>query len=277
MLKNRSKAVTSKQAIMGDHSSLPCPTENFTKPISFLLGSPKFFRGFMSNGSPETEEAISPTSIFDTKPFSGNPFGYDKTQAKSPGTFPETKRSWENLESVGIGVALIDSDPTSGESANENFSKPNSKMVLFGSQLKVQIPHLLPSVLSPAESPKSPADFGIKTRNSQLGSLSPFGSLNSGIQTKDSPRIFTGMELSEDYTCVISHGPNPRTTHIFDNCVVESRCGVSALTQNSCCTFPENPNSPHENFLSFCHTCKKNLSQERDIYIYRLDLLTSSL
>ena len=90
MLKNRSKAVTSKQAIMGDHSSLPCPTENFTKPISFLLGSPKFFRGFLSNGSPETEEAISPTSIFDTKPFSGNPFEYDKTQAKSLRTFPKS-------------------------------------------------------------------------------------------------------------------------------------------------------------------------------------------
>ena len=133
MLKNRSKVVTSKKAIMGDHSSLPCPTENFTKPISFLLGSPKFFRGFLSNGSPETEEAISPTSIFDTKPFSGNPFEYDKTQAKSPRTFPKTKRSWENLESVGIGVDLIDLDPTSGDNANENFSKPNSKMVLFGS------------------------------------------------------------------------------------------------------------------------------------------------
>ena len=92
MLKNRSKAMTSKQAIRGYHSSLPCPTENFTKPISFLLGSPKFFRGFLLNGSSEIEKAISPTSIFDTKPFSGNPFGYDKTQAKSPGTFPETKR-----------------------------------------------------------------------------------------------------------------------------------------------------------------------------------------
>lgn len=268
MLRNRSRAVASKQAIMGDHSSLPSPTENLTKPISFLLGSPKIFRGFISKCLPEAEEIISPTSIFDTKPFSGNPFEYEKTQA-SPGTFSETKRSWEKLDSIGIGVALIDSDPINGEGANENFSKPNSRMVLFGSQLKVQIPHLQPSALSPAESPKSPADFGIKTRNSQLASLSPFGSLNSGIQTKDSPRIFTGMELSEEYTCVISHGPNPRTTHIFDNCIVESCCGVSALSQNNYCTFPENPNSPPENFLSCCHTCKKNLSQERDIYIYR--------
>ncbi|KAJ9696166.1 hypothetical protein PVL29_008420 [Vitis rotundifolia] len=255
MLRNRSRAVTSKQAIMGDHSSLPCPTENLTKPISFLLGSPKIFRGFMAKGLPEAEEIISQRRFLILNPFLE--------------THLKTKRSWENLDSIGIGVALIDSDPINGEGANENFSKPNSRMVLFGSQLKVQIPHLQPSALSPAESPKSPADFGIKTRNSQLASLSPFGSLNSGIQTKDSPRIFTGMELSEEYTCVISHGPNPRTTHIFDNCIVESCCGVSALSQNNYCTFPENPNSPPGNFLSCCHTCKKNLSQERDIYMYR--------
>ncbi|EMS62216.1 hypothetical protein TRIUR3_26044 [Triticum urartu] len=32
------------------------------------------------------------------------------------------------------------------------------------------------------------------------------------------------MAMSEDYTCVISRGPNPRTRHIFDDCIVES-CG----------------------------------------------------
>ncbi|GMI73812.1 hypothetical protein like AT3G22550 [Hibiscus trionum] len=54
------------------------------------------------------------------------------------------------------------------------------------------------------------------------------------------------MELSEDYTCVKSHGANPKTTHIYDNCVVRSSY-----------------------FLSFCHTCKKDLEQKIDIYIYR--------
>uniref|UniRef100_A0A0A9G8L9 Uncharacterized protein n=1 Tax=Arundo donax TaxID=35708 RepID=A0A0A9G8L9_ARUDO len=30
------------------------------------------------------------------------------------------------------------------------------------------------------------------------------------------------MEPSEeDYTCIISRGPNPRTVHIFGDCVVE--------------------------------------------------------
>ncbi|CAI0629581.1 unnamed protein product [Linum tenue] len=39
------------------------------------------------------------------------------------------------------------------------------------------------------------------------------------------------MELSEDYTCVISHGPIPKTTHIFefDDCIVDACCGVFTL------------------------------------------------
>ncbi|CAA0343673.1 hypothetical protein AtNW77_Chr1g0082341 [Arabidopsis thaliana] len=29
------------------------------------------------------------------------------------------------------------------------------------------------------------------------------------------------MALSEDYTCIISHGPNPKTTHIFGDCILD--------------------------------------------------------
>ncbi|KAJ9549680.1 hypothetical protein OSB04_022223 [Centaurea solstitialis] len=29
------------------------------------------------------------------------------------------------------------------------------------------------------------------------------------------------IELSEDYTCVRKHGPNPKTTHIFGDCILE--------------------------------------------------------
>nr|DAD36132.1 TPA_asm: hypothetical protein HUJ06_006772 [Nelumbo nucifera] len=122
-------------------------------------------------------------------------------------------------------------------------------MVLFGSQLKIQIPPLPPFVLSSAESPKSTPEFGIKTRNSQTSQLysfssglsplsrkSAFGSASFGLKAPASPKIFTGslspseMELLEDYTSVITHGPNPRTTHIFDNCIVESCCGVVSLS-----------------------------------------------
>ena len=52
------------------------------------------------------------------------------------------------------------------------------------------------------------------------------------METPNSPRVFSRclstseMELSEDYTCVITHKPILRTTHIFYNCIVESCCGV---------------------------------------------------
>ncbi|GMJ01151.1 MEDIATOR OF ABA-REGULATED DORMANCY 1 [Hibiscus trionum] len=86
------------------------------------------------------------------------------------------------------------------------------------------------------------------------------------IPSKDScPRgrgcvPITEMELSEDYTCVKSHGANPKTTHIYDNCVVKSCC--SGLEEAEC-------GGKSDDFLSFCHTCRKNLEQKIDIYIYR--------
>ncbi|CAI9775901.1 unnamed protein product [Fraxinus pennsylvanica] len=154
-------------------------------------------------------------------------------------------------------------------------------MVLFGSQLKIQVLPLPPSVFSPTDSPRSPSDFGIKTKNSQLGSFcwkclspspvkkSPFGSLNSGVFSSLSA---SEIELLEDYTCVISHGPNPKTTHIFDDCIVEIYCGVVKLSESRKQTgFFSNRSMSYssENFLSFCYSCKKNIGQGKDIYMYR--------
>ncbi|XVF80808.1 hypothetical protein PTKIN_Ptkin15bG0105100 [Pterospermum kingtungense] len=265
MLRNKPRAVTSKQALMADHSSKSSPAQNYTTPIPSFFGSPRF-KAFTSQVLPETDVSVkSPTSTLDAKPFFplgniNNPFGYD---IKSPKLFsPNNKQnSPEKLESKGIGLAIIDT--LDGKPVEEKCSSEtgnNKKMVLFGTELRVQIPPVPPSSISPSSSPKSPTDFGIKTRNSHA-----FGSPNSGIHIKGSPRVFTGclpvkeMELSEDYTCVISHGPNPKTTHIFDNCVVESYCSVSNQPKSA------TPKS----FLSFCHTCKKNLEQKIDIYIYR--------
>lgn len=273
MLRKRSRASTSKQALMADCGSLPSPTDKYRRPpSSSFFSSPRLFTGFSSKVFSETETMMSPTSILDSKPFSGfrNPFTNTTSTIKP--SEPEPRRHWDKLDSRMIGLGIVDA--LTHDESDPKLSKPESRMVLFGSQLKIQIPPLPPSVLSPAESPKSPADFGIKTRNSQLGPFSPclsqspakksgFGSANSGLEAPNSPRIFTGcfsateMELSEDYTCVISHGPNPRTTHIFDNCIV----GFSASRKEND-VFPES-------FLNFCHSCRKNIGQGKDIYIYR--------
>ncbi|KAK4482283.1 hypothetical protein RD792_009435 [Penstemon davidsonii] len=239
MLRNKSGAVASKQALMADQSSLISPSS----PISSFLNSPRFFNVFFSKKA-ETN-SMSPTSILDTKNSSFiNPFGYETNQPKPPTQFHKINDNSSKSEPQAIGLALIDS-------LIEEKTEANNK-VLFGSKLNVQIPITNPQ-----------SDFGIKTPNSQL--LSPF----SG--TKDFKRQLSlkEMELSEDYTCVISHGPNPKTTHIFDNCIVES-CSDDDDTKFSEnkkieCDFEINVSD----FLSFCHTCKDSLGQGKDIYMYR--------
>lgn len=89
------------------------------------------------------------------------------------------------------------------------------------------------------------------------------------------PLSASEIELSEDYTCVISHGPNPRTTHIFGDCILE--CHTSDLANFSKkeeqgievkCLDGSVPDVS-DGFLSFCYSCKKKLEEGEDIYIYR--------
>lgn len=297
MLRNRSRAVTTKQALMPDQSFPSPPSQNRTKPISSFFGSPNYLTGFLLKDHFDTD-TMSPTSVLEAKPFmttttTNQLFGYDKNHSKPkpPTIFSGNKHPWEELDPKGVGLALVDSMIV--EKIDEISS--HSRKVLFGSKLKIQIPSIPPNAFSPNELPKSPADFGIKTRNSVVvNSLSPFGSVKSSTQTKEYPGFLSPseMELSEDYTCVISHGPNPKTTIIYDDCIVESGCGgvPSARTdkivtiQSGCGgvgfsgmkkeynSVSEKSNFPPESFLSFCYTCKKNLEQGKDIYIYRLVL-----
>ncbi|MBA0588620.1 FCS-Like Zinc finger 8 isoform X1 [Gossypium raimondii] len=240
-------------------STLQSPTDKVQKkPTSF----PKLLTGFTLKAfSDNTESIMSPKSILDSKPCSAlkNPFWSESSTPKTPE--PEAKHK---LDSKGIGLAIVDS-------FKDDYFDPNlPKPVLFGSQLRIQIPSL-PHVLSPAESPRTPPEFSTKTRTSQLSSFSSVLSPSSVRETLNSPRILIGnlpaseMELSEDYTCVISHGSNPRTTHIFDDCIVESCCGVVGFSS------PKRNGSSYqsENFLSYCYACKKNLSPGKDIYMYR--------
>ncbi|KAI3760112.1 hypothetical protein L1987_50502 [Smallanthus sonchifolius] len=251
MLRNRSRAITKQSPIMADHqaSSRSSPTTpDPTRSISTFLGSPRFFNGFFS------PKILSPTSILETNKqicnFAGNPFRFTKNPENPTKIYEGNKHKSENFDSGGIALVLVQENP------NGNIcNKPNtsSRKILFGSKLKIQIPSLEPF---PNGSPESPGDFGIKTRNSQFSG----GPIPTGF---GSPRFCTGplslreMELSEDYTRVISHGPNPKTTHIYDNCVVNSCCGIRVGS------------SPLESFVSFCQTCKKNLDEGSDIFMYR--------
>ncbi|KAK9139929.1 hypothetical protein Scep_009610 [Stephania cephalantha] len=251
---------------------------------SSLFSSPRFFNGFCVKSLSETDSGMSPTSILDSKPFSDKDNSTNSSRLSTEPCldckFSPRERTLDS-KSVGL-ISIVDA-----ETNNKNNSNSSTPMVLFGSQLKIQIP----SVLSPAEdSPKFPSHSCIKTRNSRPGSSSyspgmspnstkksPFGSLNSSVGTVGSPRVFTGclsaseMELSEDYTCVISHGPNPRTTHIFEDCIVDD-CfgfnGVSSFKKDNCFS-ADHLSFSSESFLSFCYNCKMSLVQGKDIYMYR--------
>lgn len=238
MLRNRSRAVT-KQSLMADHNSVPATKP---KPISSFFGSPRFFNGFFSKGVTSFEPVNKPTSMLESPRISyfGSPFGYyDRNMAKSPRSATENK-PFTN-ENAKIGLAFINSmNDEKSVDHNLNSTKP---------KLKIRIP-------------------GINTQSSD-DLLTPSSGLNSEVQAGNISTAclsWSEMELSEDYTCVISHGPNPKTTRIFDNCIVESCCGVVALSDLK---NEYNLSSPSQSFLSSCHTCNKNLGQGNDIYMYR--------
>lgn len=261
--------MTSKQAIAGDHNNQQwLPPEKSTKPSSFFFNSPRILKGFFTI-SYENESIMSPTSILDTKPFSAltNTFWAEKKPPNpNPKTFSGNKHSWEEINSSkGISIALVDNSESNNLSSKQNQRR---KLVVFGSQLRIQVPPT-PSFF-PCSSPVSPGEFGIKTpmSNLKLSEKNPDG---IGVERENLSII--DMEQSEDYTCVISHGPNPKTTHIFGNCIVESCCGVDGCSSSSSSSYRQNgfvSLSP-ENFLSFCHHCKKQLQQGEDIYMYRGD------
>lgn len=240
MLRKRSRATDGKQVLMPD--AKPRPSSLFPLCLSY-------------HGSSDSEAAMSPTSILETKNLSstGNHFFSDR-QPNKPPFDAVTTTTTTTATSSAIGLGIIDA--LNGEKSVAISPKAQSRMLLLGSQLKIQIPSLCSGSMSPVG---SPIEFGLKNRDSQLALLSP--------APASSPRVFTGsipmseMELSEDYTCVISHGPNPRTTHIFDNCVVE-RCGDGSSAA-------DRGGYLLDDFLSYCHACKKNLGQGKDTFMYR--------
>lgn len=257
MLRSRSRAVIGKQSLVDHHRSSQAPvaqSHSRNRVSSFFAPA---FGGFNTSRfcSDPIKPMLSPALILDVSPFSA-------LRTPLADRFPGgKKRSWEDLESRGIGLAII--DKLFEQMPERNHPKSNRNLVVFGSSMKVRIP---PSPAPALELPESPTDYGIRTRNSHLSSPNPRapGSNSTGDLTEC--LSVSEMELSEDYTCITYHGANGRTTHIYDNCIVESHFTVQ----------PDKPKAAPSSFLSFCYTCKKSLEQTKDIYIYRYPLFYST-
>ncbi|KAF5726209.1 hypothetical protein HS088_TW23G00950 [Tripterygium wilfordii] len=104
--------------------------------------------------------------------------------------------------------------------------------------------------------------------------------LSSGSGNGVSGSLSTSeIELSEDYTCVISHGPNPKKTHIFGDRILEchnndlsnfGKNGEMETGLQRTDTGPKTASLFHSSdFLSFCFFCGKKLEEGKDVYIYR--------
>ncbi|KAE9588047.1 hypothetical protein Lal_00003171 [Lupinus albus] len=128
--------------------------------------------------------------------------------------------------------------------------------------------------LPPATGRSLQLDYSLKTRSSSLPISIDFSNGHIG------PLSAREIELSEDYTCIISHGPNPKRTHIFADCILDcQKNDFSELVKkegptvknSDVSTFSEGSSCPHpsNNVLSFCNSCSKKLDKEEDIYTHR--------
>ncbi|KAK8940252.1 hypothetical protein KSP40_PGU016113 [Platanthera guangdongensis] len=243
---------------------------------------------FVGKGLQDSDSLKSPTSPLDHRVFSNLGCSF----VQSP-TSP--RKSWD-CSRVGLGLVDSLSDET--------------KNILLGSQMRtIGIPtpkisnlssiSMESSIFSPFGScekidddsrpndkakqiysnPKPNSDFFIsdsKSSNPGLLSASLPVSINSIHGFTDSLSA-SEIELSEDYTCIISHGPNPKKVHIFGDRVLENYAidsqdskkeggGSSHWIVKSLENYPPFPST---DFLSFCCFCKKKLEAGKDIYMYR--------
>ncbi|AEC07736.1 unnamed protein product [Arabidopsis thaliana] len=82
-----------------------------------------------------------------------------------------------------------------------------------------------------------------------------------------SDNAFSSEDDMEDYTCIIAHGPNPKTTHIYGDRVLE--CHKNELKGDEDNKEKFGSVFPSDNFLGICNFCNKKLGGGDDIYMYR--------
>ncbi|CAN6326864.1 unnamed protein product [Urochloa humidicola] len=246
--------------------------------------------------------ARSPTSPLDLRPFAA--LGGSLLRS------PRSPRSWDSHR-LGLG-GLVDDAPLAdparsrllGPQMRHPFKLPQRLAKSFtttqprvcGQAASPEFGNVEPAAGVPCSRsygdvksgpevavPGGGAQPGAGSHAADLGELRASGSLPASI---GGPRRYVGsvsateVEQSEDYTCIIAHGPNPKTTRIFGDCILEP-CTVRVPDGESVDAMEVKEGAESywlvkcfddgetgEEFLSSCVSCKKKLDGN-DSYIYR--------
>uniref|UniRef100_A0A453H1P2 FLZ-type domain-containing protein n=1 Tax=Aegilops tauschii subsp. strangulata TaxID=200361 RepID=A0A453H1P2_AEGTS len=235
-----------------------CGTDRGERLVPESSSSPRPYMalpqaGFLDGAEQGPSSSMSPTSILETKQFCCSalpPFLSERSLRKA------------HMETAALGPEPAGAGGLADVLREHGDAKAGGRKVVFGSQLRIQVPSG-----RAVELVSSPIEFGVKNRDAVL---SPARRFLPEVVSSPTARVFAAgeMAMSEDYTCVISRGPNPRTRHIFDDCIVES-CG-DVLVDNGPGTAGGGGDAvPPSGVLSSCHACRRQLGHANDIFIHR--------
>ncbi|XP_010912830.1 FCS-Like Zinc finger 10 [Elaeis guineensis] len=284
-----------------------------------IIGVSDLYARLNTMGLFDLDSSSSPTSPLDRKLFS-NPGGPSVSSPGSPVHDGLPKNTNPNKVGLGLVDSLTDEVMPLGQVLRFSESRKVVLGSKMGIQIPGPKAHLDVLSHNPSENHRSSRQTPTDCFHIRFGQpKTQLASKIAGVQseddgnldgnnhkfdieisesetknsTSDSPTIsndssyeFIGslsisdIERSENYTCIISHGPNPRTTHIFGDCILESHKDQSPdgkhkdkgdRGESSWEVKPseEVPLHSSTDFLSYCYSCKKKLKEEDDIYIYR--------
>ncbi|TKW15156.1 hypothetical protein SEVIR_5G218100v4 [Setaria viridis] len=222
-----------------DSSALQASPESIAQKMGFFKVPDILIK--LSTSLSELDVVRSPTSPLDLKFFTG-------LGTKSPRSSSlDACQNQKILLGDRVGLGLVDS------LADENPTPLGSRKVLLGSEMRITDN---PSLKNSSTAPVQAGEVEQKNDNMSDG-------LEGSIMSLDD------IVNSEDYTCVVSRGPNPKTTHIFGDRVFELQVEHLMPAESK----DEENMSPlaKEGAMSFCRFCSEKLKEGKDIYIYQGD------
>lgn len=221
-------------------SSLQASSESIAQKMGFFR-VPDLLVKLSTKCLTELDVVRSPTSPLDLKFFTG-------LGTKSPRSSSlDASQNQKILLGDRVGLGLVDS------LTDDNPTPLGGRKVLLGSEMRIT------DNLSRKNSSTAPVQGGEPDQKDD--------SMSDGL--KGSIMSLDDIVNSEDYTCVVSRGPNPRTTHIFGDRVfefqVEQLMPIDSKGDDSM-------SLPVEvGVMSFCSFCSEKLKEGKDIYIYQGD------